>query len=314
MNPTGAVIARVAVASTTFDMAPIACKLSECRPQWQVYSWPDPRCTDAELLVTWNCPQELVPCMKGLRLIHGIAAGADNILPTLDAGDVPVCRVLDASQVAGMIEYVRWSVLYFHRGFDAVLSQQSSRQWRRPEFSRAADLQVGIMGLGEMGGAVARSLASDGYGVRGFSRTLRTIESIECFGEESLAAFLDGLDMLVCLLPLTDSTRGILNLGTFGHMAPRAALVHSGRGDHLVAGDLVAALRSGRLRGAIVDVFPTEPLPPDDLLWTAPGMVVTPHMATRAPPDVIVAQILDNVQRLEAGLPLLRQVDTRRGY
>ena len=127
-------------------------------------------------------------------------------------------------------------------------------------------------------------------------------------------AFLAGLDVLVCLLPLTTQTRGILGERTFAALPSGAALVHCGRGEHLDPAALETALRSGRLRGAIVDVFQNEPLPANDPLWAAPGLWVTPHMATLATPDVIVDQILENAQRLESGLPLLRQVDLSRGY
>ena len=154
-----------------------------------------------------------------------------------------------------------------------------------------------------------------GYTVSGWARTPREVPGITVFsGEEQYDAFLAQTDVLVCLLPLTEQTRGILGHRTFDALPRGAALIHCGRGEHLVEGELLAALESGQLRGAVVDVFEQEPLPPDHPLWSAPGVVVTPHMATMATYDVVVRQVVRNIAQLRAGAALFNQVDTARGY
>lgn len=300
----GAAVPRVGFASARFDMRPLAELLRTARPDWQVRVWPEPGWEAADVAVCWDTPAGLYAQMPRLRLVHGIAAGVDNIVRE-DMRGVPVCRVVDAQQVQGMVEYVLWSVLYFHRAFDQVLRQQRQGQWLRPVLRPAAALCVGVAGLGAMGLAVARALVAQGYRVRGFSRTPRTLEGVDCFaGDAQWPAFLGALDLLVCALPLTACTRGILARPVFEALPRGAALVHVGRGEQLHTGDLREALASGQLRGAVVDVFPQEPLAADDALWATPGLVATPHMATMASPQAIVQQIAANVERLLCGAPL----------
>lgn len=308
-------IREVTLVSSSFDLRPLGQRLAERRPDWRLRVWPESGWEQAEMLVGWNCPPGVYETMRNLRLVHGIASGADNLIAGQDLRGLPVCRVVDEKQARGMVEYVQWGVLHFHRGFDQALRQQQEQRWSRPAFKPAAACRVGVMGLGELGGRVALALAAQGYTVSGWSRTMRAFPGIASFaGDAQRDAFLAGVDVLVCLLPLTGQTRGILGASTFAALPRGAALVHCGRGEHLDPAALVAALTSGHLRGAIVDVFPNEPLPPGDPLWTAPGLWVTPHMATLATPDVIIDQIVENARRLEAGQPLLRQVDLSRGY
>lgn len=289
--------------------------MAEALPGAEISVWPDPRCLDAEVAVCWNPPADIYTRMPRLRLIHGIAAGVDNLLDGQGTRGLPVCRVVDPGLARGMIEYVRWSVLHFHRHFDRMAAQQRERAWRRLPLVPASGCRVGVMGLGELGGVVAQALRDDGYDVGGWSRSARRIDGVRTWhGEGGLAPFLARTDVLVCLLPLTDATRGILGAATFDRLPAGAALVHCGRGEHLVPDALVAALSRGHLRGAVLDVFPTEPLPADDPLWTCPGVVVTPHMASMATSAEVVRQVADNIQRLRDGLPLRNTVDCARGY
>lgn len=314
-GPRAGPIREVALVSASFDLRPLGRQLSARRPDWRLRVWPEEGWEQADMLVGWNCPPDVYAPMRQLRLVHGIASGADNLIAGQDLRGLPVCRVVDEAQARGMVEYVLWGVLHFHRGFDQALRQQRERRWQRPAFTSAASCRVGVMGLGELGGRVALALAAQGYSVSGWSRTVRAFPGIASFaGEAQREAFLAGVDVLVCLLPLTPQTRGILGAKTLAALPRGAALVHCGRGEHLDPPALAQALASGQLRGAIVDVFPNEPLPPDDPLWSAPGLWITPHMATLATPDAIVDQIIENAQRLESGQALLRQVDLSRGY
>jgi glyoxylate/hydroxypyruvate reductase A len=174
------------------------------------------------------------------------------------------------------------------------------------------------MGLGEMGGRIAAVLPTLGYAVNGWSRTPRTLPDLAGYsgysGAEGLQPFLARTDVLVCLLPLTEATRGILAKPLFDALPHGAALVHCGRGEHLVEGDLLEAMASQQLRGAVLDVYAQEPLPAEHPFWITPGIVVTPHMATMASNDSVAAQIARNVAQLRAGAPLFNTVDVQRGY
>lgn len=306
---------QITFASTSFDMRPLAQGLAQRQPGWRIRVWPEAGFEQAEVVVGWNCPAGLYAGMPRLRLVQGITAGVDNLIEGQVLGQLPVCRVIDESQAQNMAEFISWSVLYFYRGFDRVIQQQAERQWARPLLQAASNWRVGVMGLGAMGAKVATSLARQGFDVRGWSRSPKQMDGVRCFAGDVLPdAFLGGLDTLVCLLPLTQQTQGILNAALLYRLPVGATLVHAGRGGHLVVADLVRALHDQHLRGAIVDVFPQEPLSAEDPLWATPHLLITPHMATMASSEVILAQIQANIERLARKEPLQHRVDTRAGY
>ena len=284
-------------------------------PSLDVVTWPDPRCLDAEVAVCWDSPRGVYAQMPKLRLVHSIAAGVDNVVAEQDVRQLPVCRVVDPMLAEGMLQFVLWGVLHFHRKLDQAMASQRIQEWKRPRQTPASSCRVGLMGMGELGGHIARRLPLLGYPVSGWARTPREIPGVTMFaGDDGYEAFLAQTDVLVCLLPLTAQTRGILGERTFSALPKGAALIHCGRGEHLVEADLVAALGSGQLRGAVVDVFEQEPLPADHPLWTTPGLVVTPHMATMATYDVVVQQVVRNIAQMHEGGPHFNQVDLTRGY
>jgi glyoxylate/hydroxypyruvate reductase A len=251
-----------------------------------------------------------------LRLIASIGAGVEHVLrdPGLPAG-VPVTRIVDAEQTLGMIDFVLWAALYYHRGLDQAQQQQARCLWRMPAQRAAANTHVGVMGLGNMGSEVALALAAHGFTVSGWSRTRRELHSVCTWaGEAELQRFLRPLDIVVSLLPLTPATRGLCDAGWFAQLKPGAAFVNCGRGEQVVVPDLLAALRSGRLRGAVLDVFEHEPLPPDDALWQEPRVLVTPHMASSVSAEVMASQIVTSTARVLIGHPPLHPVDLARGY
>jgi len=306
---------RVALLSRSANLAYFQPLLNGRDAGLDIAVWPDPACLQAEVAVCWNPPAGVYADMPNLRMIHSIAAGVDNLLAEQDTRGLPVCRVVDPQLAQGMLQYVLWSVLYFHRKFDLALGNQRQAHWHRPPQVPARECRVGIMGLGELGGSIAAWLPSLGYEVHGWSRSPRAIDGVTVHaGDAGFEAFLSQSDILVCLLPLTAATRGILNARTFAALPAGAAVVNCGRGEHLVADDLILALRSGRLRGAVLDVFAREPLAPDDPLWRAPGVVVTPHMATMPAPATVAEQVVANIHRLRQGAPLANTVDTTRGY
>lgn len=286
-------------------------------PELQVRLWPDlPDPDDVEAVAGWYPPAGVIERLSNLRLISSIAAGVDHVLDAARAHpDVPLCRIVDPALAAGMAEYVLWAVLYYHRALDHALQQQVQRVWKIPSQKPVYQTHVGLMGLGALGSHLAGVLRAQGFTVSGWSRSAHHIEGVRTYaGGDALHAFLQAPDIVVCLLPLTDATRKLLGRDVFTAMKPGAALVHCGRGEHLVEEDLLEALDRQHLRGAVLDVFAQEPLPASNALWSHPRVVVTPHMASSAQPSVIVGQILDNLQRLRRGEAALHEVDRSRGY
>ena len=284
-------------------------------PGLEVVVWPEPGFQDADVAVCWNAPAGVYAEMPALKMIHSIAAGVDNVVAGQDTRSLPVCRVVDPGLVKGMIEYVLWAVLTFHRKLDMALANQREGKWDRPPQAASDQCRVGIMGAGNLGSAIARKLCDMGYQVGVWSRSPRDIEGAQTFaGPDQFKAFLAQSEILICLLPLTDETRGILSKDTFDALPHGAAIINCGRGEHLVVPDLLAALASGQLRGAVLDVFAKEPLAADDPLWRMPGVIITPHMASMASQGVVATQIADNINRLAAGQPLHNEVDMQRGY
>ncbi|WAH55362.1 glyoxylate/hydroxypyruvate reductase A [Pseudomonas silvicola] len=274
-----------------------------------------PEAAEAEVAACWYPPAGSLGRLPRLRLVHSVAAGVDHLSTDPSAPLVPVCRVVDPDHRRGMTEYVRWAVLHYHRDFDRVNAQQRQNLWLRHPQRPASQFKVGVMGLGSLGSAIAADLASAGYDVRGWSRSARQLPGVACsHGDSSFNQFLDRLDLLINLLPLTEATHGILCQKTFSKLAPGAAIVNGGRGQHVLIDDLQQALTSGQLRGAVLDVFEHEPLPAEHPLWQMPGVVVTPHMASAAAHDCIVRQVADNTRRLLAGEALNNLVDPSQGY
>ncbi|AME25824.1 MULTISPECIES: 2-hydroxyacid dehydrogenase [Burkholderiaceae] len=299
--------------SSGYDMSPLAPAIIAAAPELEVHAFGTHEANDAQVAVCWKPPAGALRSLPNLRLVHGVAAGVDNILCDPHFPAVPLCRVVDPDQARAMSEYVMWGVLHFHRRFDQVLVNQRHASWTLPEQTRASDCTVGVMGLGEIGSRVALDLLRAGFSVAGWSRSPKHLPGVATFnGRDALPAFLERIDTLVCLLPLTSETRGLLNADLFRQLRPGTKLIHVGRGEHLDAEALLSALDSGQVGGALVDVFPNEPLPSDDPLWQHPKVIVTPHMAAISTLDTIGSQIAQNVRRMVRGEPLLNQVDIAR--
>ena len=214
-----------------------------------------------------------------------------------------------------MSEFVLWSAPYFHRGFDRVLANQRQQRWNTPRQVAAQARTVGIMGLGRMGLPVANTLLQAGFRVRGWSRDIKQLEGITCYaGRDALHEFLSGADMLVCLVPLTAQTRGLINAAFLRHLPTDAKLIHVGRGEQLVMDDLIDALNNKTLGGAIVDVFDAEPLSSDHPAWTTPNLVVIPHMASLSSVKTLAEQVAANISRMQRGENLCNQVDIQKGF
>lgn len=274
----------------------------------------DPARVDVAL--AWKAPYGALAGFPNLRLICSLGMGVDHLLldPLLPT-DVPIARLVDSNMVEQMSEYVLYGVLHFHRRFDVYARYQRESRWEELPLPHTAARRVGIMGIGEIGTDCARKVAALGFPVRGWSRSPKSISGVACFaGTDQLASFLQETDVLVSVLPLTDETRGIVNARTLG-LLPRAAyFVNVARGGLVCEEDLLVALDSGRLEGALLDVTEAEPLPRTSRLWTHPKVVLTPHIAGLTNPETAVHPIAENIRRLAEGRPLVHLVDRNRGY
>jgi glyoxylate/hydroxypyruvate reductase A len=292
-------------------------QLTRLMPELEVRIWPDigdPAAIDYALV--WRPEPGLLASLPNLKLILSLGAGVDHILtnPNLPRG-VPIVRLVDPYMTDAMSEHIVLQVLRLHRQDLDYRAQQESGMWLELDQKNAAERAVGILGFGELGQDAARKLQGLGFDVALWGRRQRTAEGLLGYaGSTGLSALLDRSEILVCLLPLTAETEGILNASTFAMLPKGAALINAARGAHLVEEDLLAALASGRLSTAVLDVFRDEPLPADHPFWHHPRIVVTPHVAAATHPPTAAPIILDNIRRFEAGLPLLNQVDPARGY
>ena len=277
--------------------------------------WPeigDP--DDVRYLAAWRLPDDL-DRFRHLEVLFSVAAGVDQFdLARVPAG-LPVVRMLEPGLAAGMAEYVTWAVLSLHRGMQPYLARQRRGIWREDPVPRAADRRVGVMGMGELGRCALERLAPFGFPRRAWSRTPRAMPGVACFaGAEQLPAFLAGCDILVCLLPLTPQTEGLLDARLFAALPEGAAVVNAGRGGHLVLDDLMAALDAGHLSGAVLDV--TEPEPPAAAhpLWQHERVWLTPHIASSSEAEGGAAAVIANIRRHREGEPLVGLIDRRQGY
>ncbi|GHC93815.1 glyoxylate/hydroxypyruvate reductase A [Pseudorhodoferax aquiterrae] len=254
-----------------------------------------------DAVVCWSPPVGLLARMPRLRLIQSVGAGTDHITRDTALPDVPICRIVDAEMAAGMNAYVAWAVVHGQRHMGGYIESQRRAAWEESPVVPPGRHRVGIAGLGVLGQSAAKALAAIGYRVRGWSRSPKSglPEGVEAFhGDASRAEFLAGCDTLVCLLPLTADTHGILNAELFAQLPRGAHLVNAGRGAQLVQDDLLGALESGQIASAVLDAFVEEPLPQAHPFWHHPRITVTPHIATRTGPEAIARQTEDNLKRL----------------
>jgi glyoxylate/hydroxypyruvate reductase A len=247
------------------------------------------------------------------KLVQSLWMGVEKLLadPGLPRG-VPLARLIDPGMVAAMSETVLAHVLDWHRHLYAYRRQQQAGTWRRIEQRLASDRTIGLLGLGELGGDAARKLLALGFRVAGWSRRPKQIAGVQSFTD--LAAMLPSCDVLICLLPLTSETQGVLSAKAFSAIKPGGCVINVARGAHLVVPDLLAALDSGRLAHAYLDVFDTEPLPAGDPLWRHPGITVTPHIAALTEPRTALPRIVENIERVRRGETPLNLVDFKAGY
>ena len=285
-------------------------------PHLDFRAWPDigdP--ADVRYALVFRIQDGVLKTLPNLRAVVALGAGVDQILKDPEfPTDVPLIRMLGAGLVEQMSEYGVYAVLHFHRRMGEYLQQQARREWRMLEAVPPSHRRVGVMGLGQLGGDLARKLALLGFDVSGWSRGLHEIEGVSCFDLAGRDEFLARAEILVNLLPLTPQTRGILN-GEFFSKLPRGAhIINMGRGAHLVEQDLLAAIENGRIAGAMLDVFDQEPLPDEHPFWRNSRIFVTPHIAAQPVAMVALSRVAENLRALERGEIPAGRVDLSRAY
>lgn len=293
-------------------------RMKEAVPGLDFRMWPEEMGDKAEIdaALVWKPPAGLLASLPNLKVILSLGMGVDHIFddPELPE-DVPITRIVDSDLVDRMSEYVVHAVLHYHRDMDLYDEHQRDKVWKPKPGPHASSRKVGILGIGEIGADCATKLRALNFDVAGWSRSEKDIPGVDCFhGQDGLEPFLARSEYVVCVLPLTPETESIMNADFFAAMPKGGGIINVARGGHVADDDLIAALDSGQLSFAKLDVFREEPLPTDHPFWTHPKIRITPHNAGITNPDTAAAQIAANYKRALAGEPLENVVDPKRGY
>lgn len=285
-------------------------------PQVRFSCWPDVEgLSEIRHVVAWTLPDEVIAALPKFEVLFSVGAGIDQLDVSRLPADLRIVRMIEPGIIETMADYVTMGVLALHRDLHFHINEQRAGRWTWRDAAPANECRVGVMGLGELGRAALAKLRLHGFRLSGWSRTQHTVDGVECFaGEAGLTPFLAQSDILICLLPLTDETRHILNARTFAAMPRGARVLNAARGGHLVQNDLLSALDSGQLAAAMLDVTDPEPLPAGHPFYSHPNIIMTPHIAGITRTGSAVRSLIDNLGRELRGEPLVGEVDRSRGY
>lgn len=284
------------------------------QPDIDIQVYPDiTRPEEVEMALLWQHPPGSLDAFPNLKLISSLGAGVDHILSDESIREsLPIVRIVDEKLTWSMTNYVVMGVLNYHRQITRYQADQKKKVWDMS--SPEMPVRIGVMGVGALGGDVLDKLSYMGFPVFGFGFSEKKDFSYPYFAKEQLQEFLDQINVLVCLLPLTPDTENILNLQLFEKCTPGTFLINVARGKHLVEEDLIPALDAGHISGALLDVYRTEPLPEDHPFWEEKRIQLTPHIASVTNPQAAAPQIIENLKRLKTNQPLCNLVNRQRGY
>lgn len=298
------------------DMMPFKKAIQAIDPNLDVEIWPavkDPK--RVQFAVSWRHPKNVFANYPNLKVISSLGAGVDHLLSDKEIPEhIIFTRVVSASLCEQMSEYILDSVLNIQRKSHHYFNLQNKGVWKPLSSYEKEDLVIGVMGLGELGQKVCRTLLLNGYHVRGWSRSGKKIDGAETFSEDERDRFLAGTNLLVCLLPLTEITSGILNLELFKKLSNPAFLINAARGEHLVEEDLIYALDTDLIEHATLDVFTDEPLPESHPFWNRDKITITPHVASVSKASEVASLLTQNYKALMSGQPMKYVVNREAGY
>jgi glyoxylate/hydroxypyruvate reductase len=289
--------------------------LQQALPSATVDLWDGLSALQADYAIVWRAPQAFFDSQKNLKAIFNAGAGVDALLPLKLPNGVPLVRLEDAGMGLQMAQYVVHTVLTFFRQFDVYTAQAAEGQWAPKAPRRYEDYPIGLLGYGALGKAIALALTSLGFKVHAWARSEHTAANVRVFaGDAALSEFLAATRILVCVLPLTPPTKGIVNASLLAQLRSEAYFINVARGGHVVEADLLAALDRGLLAGATTDVCIDEPAKPEHPFWQHPKLTLTPHIAATTLREDSVAQIAHKIQSLERGEPISGMIQKERGY
>lgn len=289
-------------------------KLQQQLPGVAIEIWPDiSEPAAVTMAVLWRQPSGCLAEMSNLKALQSFGAGVDNILVDQSLPDLPLARIVDPMLTQSMLQYLQGVVQYYQLRLDEFATQQRQQIWKARSPRKLRHLCV--LGLGELGQAAARHFAALGFTVSGWSASQKTLSGVTCFaGEAEFSLAVSDADLVICLLPLTEKTENLLNQQRLSQLKPGVILVNVARGAIVDDLALLQNLDSGHIAAACLDVFRTEPLPPEHPFWQHPTILLTPHISAVTNADTAVAQIAENYRRSLAGLPLQNLVCQQRGY
>lgn len=291
--------------------------LKAVNPEIPVYSYLEDHPKDEiDMALVWKHPKGALAEYPNLKCIASSGAGVDFIFEDQDAPtNLPITRVVDTMLAKDMSEHVIAAIFAHIKNLNQYKIDQINKIWKPMDYRRIADFTIGILGLGALGLVLADDLVKFGFKTQGWSNSQKSIEDVQTFaGQEQLAAFLETTQILVCLLPLTDETSGILNKALFNQLPKGAYVINVARGGHLVDSDLIEMLDNDYLSGACLDVYHEEPLSIEHPFWEHSKVHMTPHYASVSDTRSVVPQILENYRRLQNAEPLLHLVSKSKGY
>lgn len=299
------------------DLSPWTSALRNIDPEIDLRIYPEEgNLEEIEFVLCWKHPRGILKRYPNLKVISSLGAGVDHLLSDPDLPlNIPIVRIVDPELAHAMSEFVIGLIFNHLRSFTQYHENQKQKIWKVNNFQIAPNVQVGIMGVGVLGQDLAMKLAAIGFKVVGWAQSTKEIKNVKVYtGSDEFDEFLSETNILVCLLPLTEKTKNILNKDTFSKIQDQAYIINVARGNHLVDEDLIEMIDGNKLSGASLDVFRNEPLPENHPFWDHSKINITPHIASLTNPISVAPQIIENYKRALADQPLLNLVSTKSGY